>query len=291
MVTVESVTSGKIDNPQRKPSRRFPIVHIHKGIVYEAYRVTPNNRNALRDRVLPFECEFGYPNSFLIHEKVVHYTPDGGEVVFAKTQGRLPKDVGVVTQEIRRVSIEGQPVRVLSVGIRVVLPGYQRHGIGTHLAEDGIIRHKPDALTGQTRVWRIFNMYQETGLINSISPIDGPITSGMQDVLRGVLDRSVVLETDLRTGLCLGIYPPGESKRFIPPSNNQKGLANYNRMKEIGADPTQGDGIRYYAVVDQEAVLRRIVNRDQEQERVSGDEVGRLKRYLSSITAKLPFGR
>lgn len=290
MATVETAMerSQSIDRSPRIPAKRFPLVHTFRGIDYEVHKVTRENLWELRQRVLPFERAFGYANSFLIHQKVIRFIKEGSEVEFARTRAR---DIGVVTQEVKKVVVGGQNIKVLSIGIRVVFPEYQKHGIGTHLAEDGVIRHQPDAVTGQTRVWRIFNMYQETGLIKNIAPIDRPITSDMQEVLRRVLDRGVVVETDLRTGLCLGIYPPGAGERFIPPNTNLRGVANYDRIRKIGADPAKGDGIRYYAIVDQEAVLKRVLSRDLEQERVSDTRVGSLKRLLGRMIAKLPFRR
>lgn len=257
MATVESVLSSGRDNPSpRVPISRYPLVQTRQGIDYEINKVTRDNRGVLRRRALPFEQQFGYPDSFEVHEKVVHYIREGGEVVFARTTGRRPKDIGVVTQEMRKASVAGRTARVLSVGIRVVLPEFQRHGIGTYLEEDAVLRHRPDAVTGQTRMWRIISMLQNTGFFSRISPFDGLITPEVEQILRGgVLDRRTLSAiTDIRRGLCLGIYPPADREHFIPPPTSESGVRNYNRILILGAVPERGDGIRYYAEVDQEAV-------------------------------------
>lgn len=254
MALTESRISHDLD--LKVPTKRYPIVHTHKGVGYELFRVNRENIRDLRLRALPFEKEFGYEDTFLIHDKVKHYVREGGEVVFAKTLDRSPRDIGVTTQEIRRT---GQLV-VLSVGIRVVLPEYQNRGISTHMAREGIMRLRPDAATGQIRTWRIPCMYEDTGFIKGIPPFDEPLTPEIQQSLGDVLDKSMLTTTDLRTGLCLGVFPPVPPDRFIPPSTNERGMWFYNRIREIGADPVKGDAIRYFALVNQEAVETAIAN-------------------------------
>lgn len=288
MTAAELLVPTDRDNKQRIPSRRDPISASFDGFTYEVHRVTRENIWGLRHRVLPFEKEFGYANSFATHDKVKHYVQEGGEVEFARTL-RNPQDVGVTTQRLVKPIVDGQTVRALAVGIRVVLPDFQKHHIATNLAVEAIIRLRPYVVTGQTRTWRIIRMYQDTGLISSILPIDGPMTPDIQgvlgQVLEEILDKRTLRATDLTTGLCVGIYPPGESERFMRPSTNQRGQKIYDRMMNLGADPRKGNGIRYYAVVDQEAVLERIASRRLEQKTVSLVRPNPFERFFGSMGA------
>lgn len=237
------------------PTKRYPIVHIHGGVVYETNKVTRDNIKDLRTRALPFEKEFGYGDSFLTHDKVRHYVREGGEVVFARTIDHTTRDIGVATQELKRVAVgRGKEVKVLSVGIRVVLAEHQDHGISTYMARESIMRLRPDAVTGQIRTWRIPCMYEDTRFFTKISPFDELLTPKNQRVLTGVLDRSTLAATNLSTGLCLGVFPATEAGRFIPPSTNERGVRYYSKIRALGADPAKGDAIRYFATVNQQAV-------------------------------------
>ena len=278
MAAVELVRSQNSDRSPRIPARRYPLTHIHDGFVYEVYRVTSENKFALRMRALTFEKAFGYTDPFLTHDKVRSYTKEGGEVIFVKTRGHHAKDIAIVTQDVRKVTVNDQTMTILNPGIRVVFPEYQKHGIATHLAEEAIKRHRPYFVVGKTRTWRIPRMYEDTRLIKSIHPIDGLFTSGMQEVLRLTLDRSTLLSTDLRTGVCLGIYPPEESSRFIPPSTNARGVAIDRRIRELGVQPERGDGIVYCAVINQEAVEVAIAG-------------GRLEQAVAGSVVSSPIAR
>lgn len=236
------------------PLSRYPLVTIHDGLMYSVYKVTRSNRDELRHRALPFEREFGYTNSFLTHDKVRHYIREGGEVVFTRTMDRDGKDVALVTQEMRKVVVDGQERNILSVGIRVVLESHQKHGIAKHQLREAVSRLQPDAITGQFRTYRIARLYQEAEFISVLSPIDGPMTKEMQEALEAILDKSTLRVTNLRTGVAMGIFPPGESRRFIPPPANQKAVEVDRRIRALGAIPERGDAIRYYATVDQETV-------------------------------------
>lgn len=236
------------------PLSRYPLVTVYDGLLYSVHRVTRDNRGELRRRALPFEEEFGYSDSFLTHDKVRHYIREGGEVVFTKTTDRDQRDVALVTQEMRRVVIGGQERNILSIGIRVVLEPYQKHGVARHQLREAVTRLHPDAITGQFRTWRIARLYQETDLISELAPIDGPMTDEMQEALGAILDKSTLRVTNLRTGVAMGIFPPGESRRFIPSPTNEKAVEVDRRIRALGAIPERGDAIRYYATVDQEAV-------------------------------------
>lgn len=255
--TVTLQTSKGIDRSPRIPISRYPFTRTSGEFDYEVHRVTPANRSGLRLKVLPFEELFEYEDPFHIRGKVVHFVQEGKEVVFAKTRGSNARNIGVVTQEARYVDVGGKQRKVLSVGMRAVFPEYQDRNVGTGLAKEGIIRHDPDIVTGQTRIWGIIRMYEKTGLVKGvISPIDGPIPPDVREALRKVLDKSILNQTDLRIGICLGVFPAAVAKRFIPPTTNERAVKIYNKMLELGVNPARGDGIRYGIEVDHEEVQR-----------------------------------
>lgn len=241
------------------PTPRFPTSYEYLGFAYEVQKVTRKNRGSLRFRVLPFEGELGY-DSFRTHDEVRHNIQEGREVIFARTLGRRPRDVGVVTQEVKRVEIDGEAKRIGVIGVKAILPNYQGRGIGTHLAEDLIYRHRPHAITGRTRSWRVIRVYEDTGLIGPILPIDGVPTQEMQDVLPQVLNKAALKRLELTTGRYDGshgdIYPKADRRFLVPDPSNKGAKRIYDKIigPEIGANPEDGDGIRYYAKVDQEAV-------------------------------------
>lgn len=238
------------------PLSRYPLTTIHEGLLYEVHKVTRENRGRLRLRALPFEEQFDYGDPFFTRDKITHYIKEGGEVVFTTTMGRNTRDVAVVTQEMRRVIVGGQETNMLSIGIRAVKEEYQRQGIGRHQVRDTMMRLQPDAITGQFRTYRIPRMYQEIDFIRSLTPIDAdaPITDEMRELVEAVVDKSTFKATNSGTFVAMGIFPPGESKRFAPPPTNEKAVAVDRRIRALGAIPERGDAIRYFATVDLAAV-------------------------------------
>lgn len=236
--------------------------HMHKGIIYEIHKVTPENRKPLRDEAYPFENQFGYDSRWYLHDKVTHDIQDGMEVVLARQPRSLflpARTVGIVAQELKKVTVDGQRRKLLAVGIRVVTEEYQGYGIGTHLAELSIIRHDPDIVSGQTRVYGIPDIYKASSLIRVTAPLEMQMTEEIQAILKEGLDKTTLEKTDLNTGLYKG-FPPSrnreeDSKRFIPKEGNRRGNETYQQMLKMGADPFKGRGIRYIAMVDHDAVL------------------------------------
>lgn len=241
----------RLENPfSRVHSSRNPFLFRGDGgVVFQVNKVTPWNFHELRRRALPFEAIFEYDDPFIPYQKIINSVRRGGEVVFAQTPDG--NDIGVTTQEVKRTKA-GQVV--LSVGIRAVLPDFQDRGFTTTIARESMMRHRPDVVTGQSRMWRIFNMLEDTGFILGISPFDRLPTPEMQASLIEVLDRKVLKATNLRTLVCIGVFPPAPVDRFIPPELNAGGWLYYNGMREIGAIPESGSGVRYYARVNQQAV-------------------------------------
>lgn len=236
--------------------------HVHRGIIYEIHKVTPENREALRNEAYPFEAQFGYPSRWLIHRKVTHYIQDGTEVTLAikpRSLFRGARTVGICTEELKRVSVGDEKRKISHLGIRVVLPKYQKHGIGTHCLEASAVRNDPDAYTGQTRVYGIIDLYRYSPLIHAVAPFTKPMSADIEETLKGSLDRITLEETDLTTGVRKKAFPPSSGskedlKRFNPPKNNPRGIATRREMGEKGVDPLNGDVIRYYAETNHEAI-------------------------------------
>ena len=257
MAKIEHTEKSEGDS-RRAFARVNPVIYKVDGFAYETHKVTQENYRSLRRRFLPFEYVFDYEDSFFIHEKAVHNIRRGGEVIFARTLGRHPKDVGAVTQDVRIALIDGQEIKLLNIGVRSVLPEFQGRGIGAELGKVGMIIHIPDIVTGMSRTWRIFRAYEKTGFIKETRPIGGPLTSIDQQAFDQKLRPSEREKLDLRTGVYKDILPHAGIRRFIPPPNNIRGNEIYRKMKELGVNPAEGDAIRYAAEVDKEALLAAI---------------------------------
>lgn len=251
---------------------RYPITHTFEGVDYQVYKVGRDNMDELRKRALTFERHFGYDDPFLIHDKVRSYVKPGTEVVFAvrkmnwrdllgsltRRRDRYSGDIAVVTQDIKTIEVGGEEKKVVAPGIRVVKPDFQQHGIGRYLAKDAIMRHQPDFVIGKSRTVHIPRMNQDIGLISGIPPIDRQLTIVEERAVRQTLDKRTLDATDLRIGIAFGIYPPGDSERFMRPTNSVKGAEMYDRLRDRGFAPERGDGFVYCGVVDREAVQREI---------------------------------
>lgn len=231
-------------------SDKFPIIATQGDYIYERHRVTNGNMWRLRRRALPFEEIMRY-GSFRTPTEIVNNIQPGKEVVFARTKGLsilgrqiIPsKDVGVVTQQVKKVVIDGQPITVLSIGVKAIERGYRRRGIGKQLAKDAIEKYRPAVVTGQTRNEYVTNVYKATGFVLEITPLDRSYNEKDREVLRGVLSKKVLARVDLETGLLHeDTYPPAEESQF---SQNI-------RLRSLGVDPKKGNGVRYLAWLNQE---------------------------------------
>lgn len=289
---------------QRGPLRKvlpdtFGISEEQGQFIFETIRVTEANIKPLRIRVHPFETSLGY-NVLEAPDEVRHNIQRGGEVLIAKylgfmekMLGRPPVDVGVLTHEVREGLIpqadrENRLVRADIVGVNVVFGDFQAGKKGVHIstkfAEDTLVRYRPDYFSGKTRnidVIRKYQRLQEMGLIKRIFPIDEDYTGEVIDVLRAILYRAEFNRiSNLRTGLCMGIYPEAALSSFVPRSDRAEALKVYDRFEEIGVYPrvekdekgkrdVKGkkvrNGVRYLAEVNQDALLAFIEERQKAQ--------------------------
>lgn len=241
---------------QRVRSERLPATHIHGDFLYEVIGVNRRNAWYLRHLAKPFEDKLGY-DAFRSPDEVRHNIRPGGEVTLVKpAKGRdFGKIIALATREMRH--------KVLVTGVVVVNEEYRRKGIAGHLAEDAILRNKPKAATGRTRRWEVFRTYegleyQGERYIPAITPIDtdGRLPEEVRNQLVFVLTPQELKGLDLETGLYPdGTYPQITDLRNFPsPRNNPAGARIFNAMKEMGIDPARGNGLRYWAELNQDVL-------------------------------------
>lgn len=237
-------------------SERFPATHIHGDFIYRRFRVNRRNSYLLRLKAKPFEDQLGY-DAFRSPDEVRHNIREGGEVTFVMpARGKdMGKEIAIATREMRG--------GILVTGVVVVNEQYQKKGIATHLAEDAVLRHKPIVITGRTRRWEVQRTYesleyQGERLIPVISPVDtgGTLPEEAQRQLVIVLTPKEREKLDLGTGL----YPEGTYPRIIDlrnfplPRNNPEGARIVNVLREMGIDPKNGRGFRYFGETDQDVL-------------------------------------
>lgn len=173
----------------------------------------------------------------------------GGSIYFARTLIPDLQDVAFVSQRIMEV----EEARVLYVSTKVVLSEHQQSGLGTLFVEQANFRHNPDVFVGRTQNPNIIRTLKRTGLFEKIYPIDGLYPPEMEKTIEIVGEKTRNPGVNLRTGLCVGVYPPGESRAFVLDTDNDEVVKIYNIMtgEKIGMDPTNGDAIIYWALLKQ----------------------------------------
>lgn len=240
---------------------------------FEHFKITRDNKIGLLLRAWIIHKEL-YLDSEREFKELKDHFREGGEAVFVTTRNDNPQDIGYVEQRLREVNIGGDLTRVLTIGAKVVSSGgagvfpegpkneaigSQGRGIGRALATDAVLYYQPDAVSGRTPNPYAILSYYRTGLIKEIYPIDRLIPPDQRDILAVLLDRMGVLnETDIRTGLCNGAYPPGESRLFVLNPDNADAVRIYNAMTNppVGANLNAGDGVRYWARTDERKISR-----------------------------------
>lgn len=274
-------------NLGKRPSQRFPKIHIHEGLVYETGKVTRRNLWYYRHIGVPFEDKLGF-DVFRSPDEVRHNIRPGGEVTLVKpARGKdSGKNIAIATREMRQ--------GILVTGVVVVNEEYRRKGIARHLAEDVILRHKPKAATSRTRVWQVIRTYegleyQGERLSKVISPIDtgGRLTQEAKDQLVTVLTAKEREELDLETGLYPDdTYPritrTADLRNFAPSRNNLEGTRIFNAMREMGIDPARGNGLRYWIEFDQD-VLEKASAAYNPREVVILPAPSRFKKIIAAI--------
>lgn len=241
---------------QRTRFEEFPASHIHGGFVYRRFKVNIRNNYLLRLKAKPFEDQLGY-DVFRSPDEVRHNIRKGGEVTFVMpARGRAAgEEIAVATREMRQ--------GVLVTGVVVVNEQYRKTGIATHLAEDAVLRHKPIAVTGRTRRWEVQRTYESLEYQgNRVIPVISPVDTGGRLLEEAQRQLVIVLTPKEREGLDLetGLYPEGTYPRIIDlksfplPRNNPEGARIVNVLKEMGIDPKNGRGFRYYGETDQDVL-------------------------------------
>lgn len=262
MSALESAFEGQRGRSvPRMRSEGFPAIHIHGNFLYERFDITRRNVWYLRHKAKPFEDKLGY-DEFKSPDEVRHNIRSGGEVVFVRpTKGRDEgKDIAIATREMRQ--------DILVTGAVVVNEEYQKKGIGTHLAEDAILRHKPEAATGRARKWQVLRTYEALEylgerLVTVISSIDtgGKLNQGAQEKLPNILEPEERKQFDPETGLYRDDTLPrllgADAKDLLPPRNNPEGARIANALKNLGVLPELGNAARYWIEFDQD-VLKKV---------------------------------
>ncbi len=243
-------------------SRVTALTYQRGEYIYEVQKATRSNLEGLRTRAIGFEGLLEY-GPFRTPAEVTSNIQPGSEVIFASYRGRwrrmfgLPaKDVGVMTLEVKTATIEGRPIKVISTGVRAVAENFQKHGIGTDFVRDAILRHRPDAVTGRSRNWKVYRSLEKIDLFKngSISPIDKPFPPEAPRALEQVLARSKIIEMDLQTGLVRDIYPKKKPKDFTPRKGHVAGWRIHDALIAKGVPPGGTNGLRYWVETDQDAI-------------------------------------
>ncbi|GEM_PF-5759744 len=239
-------------------SKRFPAIHINGDFIYERFDITRRNYWYLRHKAKPFEDKLGY-DEFKSPDEVRHNIRPGGEVVFVKPiKGRdTGKDIAIATREMRQ--------DILVTGAVVVNEEYQKKGIGTHLAEDAILRHKPKGTTGRARKWQVLRTYEKLTfqgkrLIKEISPIDtdSKLSQVAKEKLSNILEPEERKQFDLETGLYRDDTLPrllgAEARALRPPKSDSEGTRIAIALKDLGVSPEKGNAARYWNEIDQDVL-------------------------------------
>ncbi len=240
-------------------------INIHDDIAYETYRVPrdPIKLHELRLRAHRFEGYVGY-DVLDASDQIRRNVQPGKrgrqvEAKFVRTIGVNAKDVGVVIQAIVDVSVGGQKKRGLDIGVKAIDPGFRNRDIGTYLLIYALLEHEGiNFVTGQSRNGRVFaylEKVRDLGLIGKIRGYEEPLTDKDLDVLEQTLSKTKFNKVNqLRTGLCLGIYPEADSKLFLAPEKDENAKRIVDNLEKLGVKPGGRNGIRYFADVNQEAV-------------------------------------
>lgn len=271
----------------RQPYQRFSmhwnspdgdryVVEFFKGPTYYSVDI-----NELRDRAWNIHQQgLGYNPTRTMRELVSNMqTGRGGSIYFAQTMYPDVRDVGYVTQRVMVINLkeadsneksdsvdeddsteeDDETIRVLNVSTKVFLPDHQQKGLGTFFAEQANLMHHPDVFVGRTQNPYVILALRRTGLFDRIYPIDefygeseelSDESPDIQKALKIVARRTRNPEANLRTGLCIGVYPLGEERAFVLDKDNREAV-EMNRVmtNEIGLSAPNGDAILYTAVV------------------------------------------
>lgn len=238
-----------------KVSQGGSYIAIPEEFEYKVTPVTEETKWALMPRVRPLHEKLGLEPSRTERE-VFNNLREGTEVGILKklrpdSEGG-PEDIAFVAQSLEDFYVSGRRMRVLSIAAKVVVPDYQHHQFGTYMAQEAICRLHPEAVTGRTPNPYAMRTYERTGFIRRMHPIDAWYPTEIRTALAYLIGgRRIAGVDDLRTGLCRAVYPRGEERTFDREGMSEKVARIYSIMTgPIGANLEEGDGIRYWAVVD-----------------------------------------
>lgn len=216
---------------------------------FDVQEVTEANRFDVMARVKPFHDRLALAMGRTL-EELYRNVDVGAEAVFITTKDpeKGPeRDIAVVVERLKEVNIGGREYRVLMRFLRAVDPNIQGQGLGTMLTDEPIERLQPDAVTGRTPNPYVFRADEKSRYIATMHPIHRLHTDRTRLLLVATLDPKSLAKTNLRTGVCKGVYPPGENRLFNLEGASQRVIDIHTIMTgpEIDADLEAGDGIRY----------------------------------------------
>lgn len=219
---------------------------LHPDFEMDVVKVTRINRFNVLARVKPFHDGLSLAKGRTM-EELYRNVDVGCEAVFVTTNDG--EDIAVVVERLKTVNIGGREYKVLKRFLRAVSPDYQQRGIGTALTDEPIGRLEPHAITGRTPNPYVFRSDELSPRVGGIHPIHRLHTPETRLLLVATLDSKSIAETDLRTGVCKGVYPFGENRLFSLEGASERVLEIHARMIELGANLEEGDGLRYLELV------------------------------------------
>lgn len=226
------------------------LICLPEGYTYKVTPVDEETKWSLMPQVRPLHEKLGFEPSRTERE-VFDNTEEGKEVGILKNpEGEV---IAFVAQRLEELYMSGKQASVVSVATRVVNEDYQRQHFGTFLVQETILRHNPIAITGRTPNANVLRMLEDTGFISEIYPVDNLYPPSVQIALAGMLgqERMIRDRIHLRTGRCIGVYQG--AKLYIDRENLGTGARRIHDIltnPPINANLVEGDGIRYWAVVN-----------------------------------------
>lgn len=225
---------------------------VHAAFRFDVQQITEANRFDVMARVQPFHDRLKLAHGRTL-EELHRNVSVGAEAVFVQKLDS-DEDIAVVVQRLKEINLGGEKHRVLKRLLRAVAPDNQQAGIGTALTNEAIERLMPEAITGRTPNPLVFGADEHSPYIRTIFAIHRLYTHYPQTLLIATLDENSLAETNLRTGVCKGAYPPGQFRLFSLEGLSPRNMAIYHRMTDpepygLGADLEAGDAIRYMEMV------------------------------------------
>lgn len=236
------------NGPEQRVGQEDSHINYHFEVVPI---VTEKDKYKIMERAEPFH-DLLVLTKGRNYEELYNNLEVGGEAIFAVLDGPDLIDIGIVEGRLKRVVLgAGEEVRVYKRNLRAVKKEYQKHKVGQELTNYIVKTEAPDAFTGRTPNPYVIRADEESPYITTIFPVHKLYSPKAELVLLRTLDEAQIAEMDRRTGICRGVYPPGENRLFCLDGASERVIQIYKRMTDppslggLGANLQEGDGIRY----------------------------------------------